>query len=76
MAGTPPTQAARNANLQALLNSVKTWGQKEQQRIDNETKFLQAILQGENASATGNSNLSTASSLLESSINDFINVQA
>jgi hypothetical protein len=74
MAGIPPTQSTRDANLQTLLSNVQTWGQKEQQRLDNETKFLTAVLQGQTAAMTGTTNLATASSLLESSINDFINI--
>ena len=74
MAATPPLPTVRNQNLQTLLTSVQQWAQQEQQRLDNENLFLQAVMQGRNAPACGVANLSTASALLQASINDFINI--
>ena len=76
MASYPPTKTARDQNLQALVTKVQEWGIKEQQRISNETQFLQAILMGRNkANDPGTKNLETLltpSGLLQTSINDFI----
>ena len=76
MATYPPTQAVRDQNLQVLLAKVNEWGTKEKMRIENETRFLQAVLMGRNkANDPGTQNLETlltSSGLLQSAVTDFI----
>jgi len=68
----PPTKQARDANLDSLLTAVTQWSQQEIQRLDNETKYLRAILQGRGISDTGSKNLAKASSLVNAEIDEFL----
>lgn len=68
----PPTKEVRDANLDALLRAVTQWSDKEMARLDNETKFLQAILRGRGVTATASKNLAAASSLVNVEINEFL----
>ena len=68
----PPTKAERDANLQALKDAVDDWAGTEKTRLENETTFLRAVLQGRGASDLGTKNLALASELLQSEINEFL----
>jgi hypothetical protein len=46
MAKSPPDTAQRNANLDELKDKVEEWVGKERARLDNENKFMQAVLKG------------------------------
>ena len=75
MAGSkrPPTKDERDERLDALQTAVDDWGKTEQDRLENEVKFMRAVLLGRTGSEkAGTSALDKASSLLQSEINDFI----
>lgn len=73
MARTPPTKDDRDANLDELEKAVDEWGKKEQDRLENEVKFLRAVLMGRTGSEkAGTDSLDKASALLQAEINDFI----
>lgn len=72
MATIPPTKAERDANLDALQEAVDEWSGKEETRLDNESKFLRAVVQGRGASNTGTQNLEKTASLTQSEIDQFI----
>ena len=74
MAKDPPTEASRNAHLDALQTAVDEWAEIETTRLDNEVTFLRAVLSGRNASDLGTKNLAQTSDLLQSEINDFLRV--
>ena len=67
----PPTKVQRDANLDALQAAVQEWGKKEQVRLENEVKFMRAVLQGWKSSAVGTQNLAAASALLQKEISAF-----
>jgi hypothetical protein len=46
----PPTKADRDANLDALQAAVDEWGEKERNRLENEVKFMRAVLKGRTGS--------------------------
>jgi len=75
MAGSkrPPTKDERDENLQALSDAVKDWGKKEQDRLENEVKFMRAVLKGRTGSdKAGTTALDEAASLLQTEIDEFI----
>jgi len=73
MAKRPPTKQERDDNLTALKDAVETWGKKEQDRLENEVKFMRAVLTGRTGpNAAGTSSLDSASTLLQAEINDFL----
>lgn len=73
MARTPPIKDDRDANLDDLEKAVGEWGKKEQDRLENEVKFLRAVLMGRTGSEkAGTDSLDKASALLQAEINDFI----
>jgi hypothetical protein len=74
MAKIPPTEAERNASLDALQAAVDEWAETETTRLDNEVTFLRAVLSGRNASDLGSKNLAQTSNLLQAEINDFLQV--
>jgi hypothetical protein len=75
MARKPPTKADRDANLDALSNAVKKWGDQEKARLENEVKFLRAVLKGRTGSEkAGTQNLEALSSLLQAEVSEFIAV--
>lgn len=73
MAKLPPTKAARDANLDSLKSAVKEWGTKEKTRLENEVKFLRAVLKGRTGSEkAGTQNLDALQEVLRLEIEDFI----
>ena len=72
MAKQPPTTAQRDANLDALQKALDEWATTESARLENEVKFMRAILQGRGASSAGSKNLAATSVLLQTAINDFV----
>ena len=62
---------ARDANLDALQSALDQYLGSEITRVDNETKFLRAVL-----ATTGNGpasfNLLTSSTLIQAEIDDFL----
>jgi len=73
MSRLPPTKADRDANLDALQSAVDDWGKKEKERLENEVKFMRAVLKGRTGSEkAGTQNLDELSTLLQSEIDAFI----
>ena len=72
MSATPPLKEDRDANLDKLEDAVNEWGEKEKTRLEEETKYLRAVLEGRGASDAGTKNLSQASDLLVQAVTDFI----
>ena len=73
MAKLPPTKVARDANLDTLKAAVKMWGDKEKTRLENEVKFMRAILKGRTGSEkAGTQNLNTLQEILKLEVEDFI----
>jgi len=73
MAKLPPTKAARDSNLDVLKTAVQEWGDKEKARLENEVKFVRAVLKGRTGSEkAGTKNLDTLQTILELEIEDFI----
>jgi len=72
MATKPPTKAERNANLDALKSAVDEYAEDEKRRLENETKFLRAVVQGRGASDAGTANLAEAGKVLQVEIDQFI----
>jgi len=73
MAKLPPTKDARDANLDALQSAADEWGKKEKERLENEVKFMRAVLKGRTGSEkAGTQNLDALSKLLQSEIDAFI----
>lgn len=73
MARLPPDKAARDANLDTLQTAVDTWKEKEVTRLENEVKFMRAVLKGRTGSEkAGTENLNTLQEILEMEVEDFI----
>ena len=75
MAGskTPPTRKERDANLDALQNAADEWADKELTRLENEVKFMRAVLMGRTGSEkAGTESLDSASAILQAEIDEFI----
>jgi hypothetical protein len=73
MAKLPPTKAKRDANLDTLKSAVKEWGAKEKTRLENEVKFMRAVLKGRTGSEkAGTKNLDTLQEILKLEVEDFI----
>lgn len=73
MSKLPPTKADRDANLDALKSAVKEWGDKEKKRLENEVKFVRAVLKGRTGSEkAGTQNLNTLQKILKTEIEAFI----
>lgn len=73
MALIPPNKESRDANLTALESSVKEWVEKEKKRLEDEVKFMRAIMRGRlGVSKVALRNLSEATSLAQAEIDRFI----
>lgn len=72
MANTPPTRAQRDANLDALEKAVNEWAESEKTRLENEVKFMRAVLQGRGVSEAGSANLALGALEVAGEINDFL----
>ena len=72
MARTPPTTVKRDANLTALKAAVMRWYKAESIRLDNETKFLKAVLSSRGIVSLGSRNVGVLAGLTAIAITDFI----
>ena len=72
MARRPPTKQQRDANLDSLKTAVDEWGKTVQDRLENEVKFMRAVINKRGAEVVGTKTLDEASALLQAEINDFI----
>ena len=72
MARLAPTQVERDDNLKALKAAFDEWVGKEQVRLDNEVKFLRAVLQGRGMSSAAARNLQKALGNAVTEINQFM----
>jgi hypothetical protein len=72
MSATPPTKDQRDANLDALKKATKDWADKEIKRLENETKFLRAVISGRGASENGTQNLYIVKDLAVGEIDEFL----
>lgn len=72
MAAQPPTKAERDANLEELRTAVNEWAESEKTRLENETFFMRAVLQGRGATNLGSKNLAAVSAVLQAEINEFL----
>lgn len=73
MAKLPPSKNARDLNLDRLKEAVLTWGDKEKTRLENEVKFMRAVLKGRTGSEkAGTQNLDALQEILKLEVEDFI----
>lgn len=72
MAIVPPSTTERDANLDTLKQAADDWFDKEQKRLDNETKFLRSVLKGRGLKEAGSKNLEAISAVVVEEINSFI----
>ena len=72
MATKLPTKDQRNANLDALKKALDQWASYEKTRLENEVKYMRAVLKGRGAEQTGSKNLAQTATLLQSEIDQFI----
>jgi len=73
MAKKPPSKKERDQNLDDLQKALDDWAKKEQDRLENEVKFMRSVLKGRTGSDTASTqNLSAASKLLENEVSAFI----
>jgi hypothetical protein len=72
MASTPPTKDERNANLDELESATNDWADQEKTRLEEEVKFLRAVLEGRGASDAATTNLATVSELVQLEIDEFL----
>jgi len=69
----PPTKEARDKNLDELKDAVKKWGDEEKKRLENEVKYVRAVLKGRTGSEkAGTKNLEDLQKLLSKEIEDFV----
>jgi hypothetical protein len=66
------TKDERNANLDALKKALDEWSKKEKARLENEIKYMRAVLKGHGSTSTGTQNLAKTASLLQVEIDQFI----
>lgn len=71
----PSTKAERDANLDELKKAFQEYADREEQRLDKETQFLQSILQARGASSVGALNLRDAVTLLQDEVAAFLQVE-
>lgn len=72
MAKTPPTKDERDANLDKLTQAMDDWFEDEKRRLENEAKFLRAVLDDRGASNAGTANLAVTSALLQAEVDAFV----
>lgn len=66
----------RNARLDSLKAAVDDWADRELKRIENEGRFIDAVLAGRGARRAGTANLSQLSVLVEDEVKAFLRVHA
>ena len=63
----------RYENLNTLMTEVKTWAEDQIKRLDNEAKFMRAVVKGRTGSEElGSLNLFEASKVIQAEIDEFI----
>lgn len=68
-----PTKDERDENLKNLQDETKKWADKEVERLDNEAKFMRAVVKGRTGSEElGSLNLFEASKVVQVEIDSFI----
>jgi hypothetical protein len=72
MATKPPTKDERDANLDALQESVNEWVDGEKTRLENEVAFMRKVLKGRGATDASSQNLSSAENLVVAEIDAFL----
>jgi len=73
MATRIPTKTERDENLDTLAEEVKKWADDEVKRLDNEAKFMRAVVKGRTGSEElGSLNLFEASKVVQVEIDSFI----
>ena len=73
MASVPPTKKERDANLDALNEAVDGFVQSEKIRLENEVKFLRAVLKARGGAPNASEqNLASAGLLVQTEIDAFI----
>lgn len=73
MATQIPTKAERDANLDTLQKETKKWADDVILRLDNEAKFMRAVVKGRTGSEKlGSLNLFEASKVVQAEIDSFI----
>ena len=73
MASSPPTKDERDKNLDALSEAVKKFVESERTRLENENKFLRAVLNKRGGAPNASEqNLASAGSLTQTEIDAFI----
>lgn len=68
------TLAERNARLDTLKTSVDRWAELELRRIENEAKFIDAVLQGRGARKVGTANLMELLPTMELELSAYLKV--
>jgi len=76
MAAQPPGVAERDANLDALKEAVDEWANREKTRLENEVKYMRAVLKGRGADSVLETNLVLASSLLQDEVDEYLVARA
>ena len=73
MADPIPTKEKRDENLSKLQSAMKEFADKEIKRLDNETKFMRAVMKGRTGSEKlGTSNLLETAKLVQDEIDQFL----
>ena len=67
-----PDKATRDANLDVLKSSADEYISSEITRLDNETKFLRAVLAGRGGNAAAALNLQAAATLIQTEVDEFL----
>jgi hypothetical protein len=73
MATKVPTKTERDENLETLRKETKKWAENAIKRLDNEAKFMRAVVKGRTGSEElGSLNLFEASKVVQAEIDSFI----
>ena len=68
----PEVKILRDKNLDDLKGAVDHWTKKEQERIENEVKFMREVLKGRGVSGAAEKNLAEATQVAVASIDSFL----
>jgi hypothetical protein len=72
-----PTKKERDANLEALKKATEKWADKEIERLDNEARFMRAVVKGRTGSEElGALNLAEAAELVSKEINSITEIDS
>ena len=69
-----PDKATRDANLDLLASTAKTYLKRERERLDSETRFLRSVLKGRGAESAAALNLAEGKDLVVARIDEFFGV--